>query len=569
MITAYTALTIGPIYKTLSAARKTRELWGGSYLFSYIMRRIIEELKDTSKCCLPYHIDLLTIWKQKGAGLFPDRLIYEGDVKAAIEKVEATIIKEIADKSGLPEDYLQDYIRINVLIFSLPINVFNDDSANPDNQNIVMIANKLLDTFELKEKHYRNNILGIDWKKGVDKINGQQFYKEAFGKDTGFHFPSIAEIATDDFRQQNENSAKEYNKLVSIHLDKNQEESDQNAFLKALKGSTAFGDKIKLRPYHKYIAVVQADGDNIGKTIGKIGGTAETVRKFSAALFDFAIAATEKIKSYGGKAVYVGGDDLLFFAPVAVFDERLNEGAGGLKSIFGLINDIDAVFEQKIIANADLKHLYKKDGVLENDKPSMSYGVSITFSKYPLNEARDGAYALLNEAKKIKNDKDKICFKLHKHSGQNFGFTIDKKERETGKPPKSFDYFISLVNNIPLKDDLLLSISTKLAPLHILLNTIASEKERLDAFFDQEFELEKLRKKFSSTSLPNDVRIEAHTQEMFINTIVNYYYQLAVDFPNDNLPLPASETEQSKSNIAKLYSTLRFIKHLTDEENER
>jgi len=42
----YIALTIGPIYKTLSSAKKTRELWGGSYLFSYIMKQIILEFKE-------------------------------------------------------------------------------------------------------------------------------------------------------------------------------------------------------------------------------------------------------------------------------------------------------------------------------------------------------------------------------------------------------------------------------------------------------------------------------------------------------------------------------------------
>jgi len=32
----YLALTIGPIYKTLSNAKKPKELWSGSYVFSYI-----------------------------------------------------------------------------------------------------------------------------------------------------------------------------------------------------------------------------------------------------------------------------------------------------------------------------------------------------------------------------------------------------------------------------------------------------------------------------------------------------------------------------------------------------
>ena len=45
----YFALTIGPIYKTLSQAQKTREFWGSSYMFSWIMREIIVGLIDDKK----------------------------------------------------------------------------------------------------------------------------------------------------------------------------------------------------------------------------------------------------------------------------------------------------------------------------------------------------------------------------------------------------------------------------------------------------------------------------------------------------------------------------------------
>ena len=51
----YIGLTIGPIAKTLHQARKTREIWGASYLFSYLMKKIIKKLKDKDvKFVLPY-----------------------------------------------------------------------------------------------------------------------------------------------------------------------------------------------------------------------------------------------------------------------------------------------------------------------------------------------------------------------------------------------------------------------------------------------------------------------------------------------------------------------------------
>lgn len=559
----YTAVTIGPIYKVFSQARKTRELWGASYLFSFIMRRIIEELNDLSKCCLPYKVDILSESKGKGAGFFPDRLIIEGDVKSKLQKIEEDIFSEIASKCNLTENYLSNYLRIYAVTFSLPVEISED---NYENNNIVFVANKLLDTIELKEKYF-NNISNVDWRAAIDSLNGKLFYKEAFrGKGNSFQFPSIIEIATDDFRKRNKEIYYELVKTVlnapcqTNNSQEKQDELNQKEFTKILDNNAAFLP-IKLRPYHKYITVVQADGDNIGKTIGKIGNNPTMVQKFSAALFDFAIAAANAIKLFGGKSVYIGGDDLLFFAPVAVWRAGSNEDSGHLESIFKLINDIDVIFKEKIVECDDLKHLYINGGDLEQFVPSMSYGVSITYSKYPLNEARDSAESLLKKAKEKKDDKNKICFKLHKHSGQGFGFTIDKKFH-SGEPqiPLSFDYFLNMVSKIPLQENLLSSIVYKLKPIHILLNQISKNKERLYEFFAQEFDLDKKEPVYMTT--------EEKARERFIKNIVAFYYQLSVDFPIDNIPLPDKETEQDHSNTGKLYSTLRFLKHLTDEENE-
>jgi CRISPR-associated protein Cmr2 len=559
----YTAVTIGPIYKVFSQARKTRELWGASYLFSFIMRRIIEKLNDLPKCCLPYKVKIIEESKGKGAGFFPDRLIIEGDVKGRIQKIEEEIFFEIADNCNLSEDYLHNYLRIYVVTFTLPVNISNKEE---ENNNIVIVANKLLDSIELKEKYFQK-ITDINWRTAIDSLNRKIFYTEAFiGKSNDFQFPSIIEIATDDFRKKNKD---QYYRLVRTVLnaprqsnipEEKQDEINQKEFVKGLNNNKDFLP-IKLRPYHKYIAVVQADGDNTGKTIAKIGNNPDMVRKFSSALFDFAIFAAEKIKKYGGKAVYIGGDDLLFFAPVAVWRENSNEVLGHIESIFKLINDIDIIFKNKIIECNDLKHLYLKGGILEKNVPSMSYGVSITYSKYPLNEARDSAESLLREAKKIRDDKNKICFQLNKHSGQGYGFTIDKK-LYSGNPikPLSFDYFLSMVSNIPLQENLLSSIIYKLKPMHGLLNQISTDKERLNIFFAQEFDLDKKE--------PSQMTPEEKAKEFFIKNIVAFYHQLSVDFPNDNKPLPAQETEQDKSNTGKLYSTLRFLKHLTDEEDE-
>ena len=68
----YLAMTIGPIYKTLREAKKTRELWGGSYLFSYLMKKTIEVFQDR-EFVVPYVKDKTIFDSGQGIGLFPEK----------------------------------------------------------------------------------------------------------------------------------------------------------------------------------------------------------------------------------------------------------------------------------------------------------------------------------------------------------------------------------------------------------------------------------------------------------------------------------------------------------------
>jgi hypothetical protein len=72
---SYTALTIGPIYKTLKNAKKTREIWGASYFFSFVIKEIVKELVGKVTFITPYvkdevkwaHFDIAgTCWITSG-----------------------------------------------------------------------------------------------------------------------------------------------------------------------------------------------------------------------------------------------------------------------------------------------------------------------------------------------------------------------------------------------------------------------------------------------------------------------------------------------------------------------
>jgi len=169
----YLALTIGPIYKTLQNAKKPKELFVSSYVFSYIMREIIKEFKDR-KFITPYIKDE-SVFKQSDIGLFHDRFIFqsqEGDLK----KLEVTIeevISYLAKDLDIEAKAIKEYLQIHYDEYEF------DKSANP-----ILEITPYLDTLELfnqvtqdnsfatslrRKKGERDNFLTAD-KKIVDDI---------------------------------------------------------------------------------------------------------------------------------------------------------------------------------------------------------------------------------------------------------------------------------------------------------------------------------------------------------------------------------------------------------------
>jgi CRISPR-associated protein Cmr2 len=134
----YIALTIGPIYKTLVNAKKPKELFSSSYIFSYIMKNIIYRFKDR-EFVIPYIKDS-TIFEDKDIGLFHDRFIFvsqSGDLKR-LDSVIDEVLSDIAKNLNLSLDSIKDYLQIHYFEKSL------DDSMNP-----ILELTPYLDTQEL------------------------------------------------------------------------------------------------------------------------------------------------------------------------------------------------------------------------------------------------------------------------------------------------------------------------------------------------------------------------------------------------------------------------------------
>lgn len=241
-----------------------------------------------------------------------------------------------------------------------------------------------------------------------------------------------------------------YNELVCLIESSIYNEEDDNSVEEFIENQE------KIRNFHKYIAIIQADGDNVGKIIQRIGKEPEAIKAFSKKLMGFSMAASEIVWNYGGSPVYMGGDDMLFFAPLI---------CNG-KNILHLIEELDEKFNKSF--NEEIK------ATIGNQVPSVSFGISLSYYKFPLNEAKTMAFEALFHEIKTSPDKNAVNIKFRKHSGQMHERLIKKHDRTVWKKIIEFinfgtedDSFLnSFTNKLRLQEEVLFS---KIADVHIKL----------------------------------------------------------------------------------------------------
>ena len=199
--------------------------------------------------------------------------------------------------------------------------------------------------------------------------------------------------------------------------------------------------------HSNYICIVQADGDGMGTRI-----SSKSLREVNALSRDLLMkgkAACEKIKDYGGETIFAGGDDLLFLAPVVHGDRNIIELLVDLDRTYGNIN--------------------------------MSFGLSITYHKYPLYEALKAARKLLFVKAKKVDGKHAIAWCLRKHSGSGFEGTL---QMDSGVY-KIFDNLMKVSS----EGNQISAIAHKLRANEKLLDIVrqsGSDREmRINAFYDK------------------------------------------------------------------------------------
>jgi CRISPR-associated protein Cmr2 len=362
--TTYTAITVGPIIETLQLTSKPAGLWAASYLFSEVSRQICERLPKEN-IVSPFFEN----GEYCGAGLFPDRIILK--IKDMLfETLDDIIInakKAVAAAFGIDEDYLSDYLQVHVIKFETdgnPIKELSPLIAMMENERYYKTneqENKLLNVFEQKESSDESACAKV---KGCKLVQDLKEKWPLWADKPGGEIRSLYHIAS--------------NNKVSFQ-DKGT--AEQKAVFSSLWKK------------HRYYAVIQADGDNVGTHITNLA--ADEITDFSKKCWNYSKQADSIVRCFGGVTIYAGGDDLLAIVPI-----ENNQ----CETVFDLVKDIRKKF----------KEIFGTVG-------SLSFGIAVRFHKYPLYEAIHAAQSLLFGKAKQVYGKNTIAINLQKHSGKSIG----------------------------------------------------------------------------------------------------------------------------------------------------
>ena len=414
----YTAINIGPIIATLGMARKPRELWAASFLFSHLMKCIYGEAEKTGATIIS---PAKPKEEKNKVGIYPDRIYLKGevDVKRVISEAVISFYYDLLGDKTLDLSYF---------------NLMSTTCEADKESEAIATLNQQLDILELC-----NYATDGDAAQTIYDIISEKKDSPLFNLADGKYIKEIKSIED----------------IAGVQRKGQQE--------------------IKEKSHHRYICVVQADGDNVGKTVSHPSLNDGEVLEISKELVQFGLDATKLIDEFGGLPIYAGGDDLLFIAPVVGKNN---------KQIFQLLDNIENQAFKGVQDKVGKLGLKDKDGNLI--KASLSFGVSITYYKYPLYEALESARNLLFGKAKGIRDKKAVAWSLRKHSGGTFEAAFSLKETEL---KTQFENLIAATTD----KDTVSAIAHKLRQEEALVNIVleSNSADRLDALFEKVLEFDK------------------------------------------------------------------------------
>lgn len=558
----YIALTLGPITRTIGLAESTKELWAASYFFSYLAKKVIFPFRDRN-FLLPL-VDEQMFGTSNGAGVFPDRYIFEAQkddfeelnkhVDAVLHVISKNINSSLKIESGVEKiyEFLKAYLK--VFFVEKSFNVSLDRKQIVANCERTLNLLEMQETFPEKEKinylyTFFRQVNGAPiWERGTNKIisgfGGTFLTSDAYGNISNGKklFESIIEISASELEID---IIDRYNKTP----EERKKEIKDKYLIDAEK--LILEDK-RIRPYHKYIAIVKADGDSMGKTIDKIDDTS----KLSRALLDFSNDSVKIITEYGGKPVFIGGDDLLFFAPVYCKGE----------TIFDLIQSLDNSFAESLS-----KHIKS-----EIPLPTLSYGISVSYYKYPMFETLGTVDYLLERVAKgrelqeelvrngleaVEVEKNNIAFALQKHSGQMNTALFHKRNTESFKMLlRIIGKYCGKTESNQEEENFLVSVMHKLREQSFVLSFILKNNLKellLKNFFDNTFN-EKVHEKY--TGLFDDLQ----------KFMIRAYQEFQMNFIDYNQKVNDEKLriDFATRTLEQIMTVLKFIHFINSKNDE-
>ena len=394
----FAAVTIGPILDTINLASSPSALWAASYMMSTlsknICKKLVESGVDKNDIISPYYDpDDELLKRNDGVGLFHDRVIYKLPEEYCKEDVFKEHFKDVRENAiietiryfGFEEEMYNSYFKDYFLVSAVLLN----DTHNP-----IMDSGKMLDCLELSKRFVSSK---------SDPILSFFNSEETEGSRIG----AIRKRVVDEMKIDNW-------QLLNANRDKIRSLGDI---------ANAFAHSNEALKKNKYYAVVRSDGDRISKIIEKLD--AKKIRAFSRVCLQYCSDIANIVKNeYGGIAVYAGGDDLLAIMPV----ENHNK-----KTVFDFAEEANKLFTESFSKNKDFKRVYAgNDEKLMEEydslcrELSLSFGIFVSYYKFPLYEALEqSARLLFGVAKSVRNC---AAVRFQKHAGQSEGLLIPNSD---------------------------------------------------------------------------------------------------------------------------------------------
>ena len=533
------AITIGPIYKTIQKARSTRDIWASSFIFSLMMKEILKQLSDkkkigykVKKVLAPSNNGIDSAATFHGAGIYPDRCfvqLTEAFTDEEMSRFRDNVFNSLPNGLGIHKNYFHIYA---VQAHFPPKTI----SSPLEEDNIIFQLSKTLEDAELQQKFIQSgapdmvkqldNAIKDLYTLGMDQTD---FIRDSKKQES--RLPSLIEISTHGLSQQSFYKETVTDEIWSnLRLPKKLQEEKDETILADLKKALHENEGAAFKARHKYYAIVQSDGDSVGKIITEKGNDATAIGTFSQDLMTFSKEAAKDIANFGAIPVYIGGDDLLFIAPL------INAAN---TSIFKLIEKLSAKFEKAL------------------PSATLSFGVAIGYYKHPMSKALTTSYSqLFYGAKKLEtedNKKNALAFLVRKHSGQHFGTMLPK----SGTAFSTLCEMIAKYNNIK-NTFLSATMYTLQEQQYLLMNAL--ESNRTANFFENNFN--------EKSHSVNDEFLK-EVEKLAIDIYHDMKGVKTVDAWHQYLPKKEGSSLDESAIIANtIFSCLRLIQFLNANDHE-